>query len=150
MEGTMAYLQIAAVVRWKVNELGKVVPDTTTPMSVVVQDTGNPDNRIIAAYIREELKKPGGDAEKLLKEAQEGLLTVPTTNKFEVTAPPLPAEYPQGPTAMIAKAVSDAVALVTKQLDELRAQGGGGQRSPQAGRGQQGQSGGGQPAQGGS
>jgi hypothetical protein len=125
MEGTVAYLQMAAVVRWKVNDLGKVVPDTTTSMSVVVQDTGNPDSRIIAAYIREELKKPGGDAEKLLKQAQDGLLTVTATNKFEVTAPPSPAEYPQGPTAMIAKAVTEAVALVTKQLDELRVQGGG-------------------------
>jgi hypothetical protein len=136
----VAYLQMAAVVRWKVNDLGKVVPDpdTTTPISVVVQDTGNPDSRIIAAYIRKQLAKPDRkaeerlkEAEELLKEAAHGLLTVTATSRFEVTAPPLPADYDGGPVATIVKALR-AVGLGQGDGGQ-QGQGGGGPPGPDAG-----------------
>jgi hypothetical protein len=115
MEGTVPYLQVASVVRWRVNDLGKVVPGPVESKSVVVQDTGNPDSRIIASYLRDELEKLNWkdpevekQAKKLVNEAADGLLTVTGTNRFEVTAPPLPADYPLDLTAIIAKGLSGA------------------------------------------
>ncbi len=111
----MPYLQVASVVRWRVNDLGRVVPGPAESKSVVVQDTGNPDSRIIASYIRDELEKLNWkdpevekQAKKLVNEAADGLLTVTATSRFEVTAPSLPANYDAGPVAIIVKALREA------------------------------------------
>src|ERR1700744_3514132 len=98
MEGTMPHVQMAVVVHWKVNEIGQVVHDRSKeikPITQLVGDTGNSDSQIIAAYIIEQ-KEDLAKTKELLKAAEDGLLTVITTTRVPVTAPPVPADHSRG------------------------------------------------------